>query len=108
GRATLVTAAIMATAMGTLNNVFERNGEVSIALTYMTGSLVKLGQRLAAACLGRDRFGWLPYLGLWLSFVAGAIAAAAAYPIVGLTGPVGGLAAPGRPGCRDLARRLRD
>ena len=85
GRPGLATATLMAAAMGALNNVFERNGEVSIGLTYMTGSIVKLGQRIAAACLGQDRFGWISYLGLWASFVAGATAAAAAYPVVGLT-----------------------
>lgn len=33
----------MALAMGAENNVFERNGEVSIGVTYMTGSLVGSG-----------------------------------------------------------------
>ena len=32
----------MAAAMGTVNNVFQRDGEVSIGVTYMTGALVKL------------------------------------------------------------------
>lgn len=80
----LLIACAMAAAMGAINNVFERNGEVSIGLTYMTGSLVKLGQRIATACTGRDRLGWLPYLGLWLGFVAGVAAAAVGYPLVGL------------------------
>lgn len=80
----LLTAAAMAAGMGAMNNVFERGGEVSIGLTYMTGSLVKLGQRIAIACTGRDRLGWLPYLGLWLGFVAGVAAAASAYPHLGL------------------------
>jgi uncharacterized membrane protein YoaK (UPF0700 family) len=75
----------MAMAMGAENNVFERNGEVSIGLTYMTGSLVKLGQRIVGGLLGTDRLGWLPYLYLWLSFVLGAVGGAAAYPHVGLS-----------------------
>ncbi len=57
----------MAMAMGAENIVFERNGEVSIGVTYMTGSLVKLGQRMVVALLGTDRLGWVPYLYLWLS-----------------------------------------
>ncbi|RYF92413.1 MAG: DUF1275 domain-containing protein, partial [Caulobacteraceae bacterium] len=39
-------AAAMALAMGAENAVFEREGEVHIGLTYMTGTLVKLGQHL--------------------------------------------------------------
>ena len=71
---------VMAVAMGVENNVFERDGEVSLGVTYMTGSLVKLGQRIAACLRGAGRFGWLPYLGLWLSFVAGVMSGAALYP----------------------------
>ena len=54
--------AAMALAMGAENAVFERNGEVSIGLTYMTGTLVKFGQRIAGAILGGDRLAWAPYL----------------------------------------------
>jgi uncharacterized membrane protein YoaK (UPF0700 family) len=78
--------ATMAVAMGVVNNTFERNGEVSIGISYMTGSLVKLGQRIAAAILGFDRFGWVPYLLLWLCFVAGVLAGATVYPHLGLSG----------------------
>lgn len=46
------TTLTMAVAMGATNTVFQRAGEVSIAVTYMTGALVKLGQRLAGALLG--------------------------------------------------------
>ena len=77
--------ALVAGAMGAKNTVFERDGEVSIGLTYMTGTLVKLGQRLAAALLGSgDALGWLPYLLLWLGLVSGALLGAAAYPHLGL------------------------
>jgi len=41
-------------------------------VTYMTGTLVKLGQRAAGAVFGEDRLGWLPYLLLWLGLVGGA------------------------------------
>lgn len=76
--------AIMAFAMGAKNAVFERDGEVQIGLTYMTGTLVKLGQRLAAALRGGDRLGWLSYLLLWLGLVAGAVTGASIYTIAGL------------------------
>ena len=71
-------ALILAAAMGAENAVFQRNGEVSIALTYMTGALVKFGQRVAGAIMGEDRWGWLPYLVMWVSFVTGAVLGALA------------------------------
>ncbi len=76
--------ALMAIAMGAENGVFERNGEVSIGLTYMTGTLVKFGQRLMAALLGGERYAWAPYLLLWLGLVAGVLAGAAVHPLLGL------------------------
>ncbi len=69
---------LLAAAMGTENGVFNRDGEVTIGLTYMTGSLVRIGQKLAGALMGdRDRWGWVPYLALWLGFLAGAVSGAA-------------------------------
>lgn len=76
---------VMPAAMGAMNGTFIRDGEVAVGVTYMTGTLVKLGQRLAAALLGRDRWGWVPYLQLWLGLLVGAIAGAAAYPVLGLS-----------------------
>lgn len=76
-------AAALAMAMGAENALFERDGEVQIGLTYMTGTLVKFGQRLLSALMGGDRFGWLPYLMLWLGLVTGAVLGAASYQLVG-------------------------
>jgi uncharacterized membrane protein YoaK (UPF0700 family) len=89
GMATFVGGAIfapllMACAMGSANAVFQRDGEVSVGVTYMTGTLVKCGQHLAAALAGGPRFAWAPYLMLWLGLVAGAIAGAAVFPALGL------------------------
>jgi uncharacterized membrane protein YoaK (UPF0700 family) len=80
------TAAIaaMVLAMGAENTVFEREGEVHIGLTYMTGTLVKFGQRLAGALMGGDRKAWQPYLLLWLGLAGGAVAGALDYPYLGL------------------------
>lgn len=75
---------MMALAMGCANTVFQRDGEVSVGVTYMTGALVKVGQRIGAALLGGDRLGWLPYLLLWLGLVAGGIIGATAYAHVGM------------------------
>jgi uncharacterized membrane protein YoaK (UPF0700 family) len=77
---------LLAVAMGAENGVFNREGEVSIGLTYMTGTLVKLGQHLAGALIGSTgRFGWMPYLLLWLGFAGGVILGAREITIHGTT-----------------------
>lgn len=81
-----------AAAMGAENTTFERDGEVSIGLTYMTGTLVKLGQRLAGAILGGPKLAWAPYLLLWLGLVSGAVAGAMVWPVAGLAGLWAGVA----------------
>ena len=77
-------AVAMALAMGTENAIFEREGEVRIGLTYMTGTLVKLGQYLTVALTGGPKWLWLPYLLLWLGLAAGAFLGALIYPVPGL------------------------
>ncbi|WP_423822266.1 DUF1275 family protein [Salinisphaera sp. SPP-AMP-43] len=74
----------LALAMGVENTVFERNGEVSLGVTYMTGTLVKLGQRLTDLITGRDRWAWLWYLLLWAGLLCGTILGSAAYLQFGL------------------------
>ena len=75
--------ALLALSMGAENAVFERNGEVRFGVTYMTGSLVRVGNGIASVILGRDGNGWAAYLLLWLAFVAGAVAGASAYGVAG-------------------------
>jgi uncharacterized membrane protein YoaK (UPF0700 family) len=74
----------MGLAMGAENAVFEEDGEARIGLTYMTGTLVKLGQHLAGMLLGGDRTAGISYFALWLGLVAGAVAGASIYPALGL------------------------
>jgi uncharacterized membrane protein YoaK (UPF0700 family) len=74
----------IAASMGAENTTFERDGEVSIGLTYMTGTLVKLGQRLAGALTGGPKLAWAPYALLWLGLVSGAVIGALAWPVIGL------------------------
>ena len=70
----------LALAMGAENGVFSRDGEVAIGLTYMTGTLVRIGQKLAGAIVGdAEPWGWLPYLLLWGGFLAGTIAGGYGY-----------------------------
>lgn len=76
-------ALLLALAMGAENATFERDGEVRVALTYMTGTFVKAGQRIAGALLGEDRKAWLPHMALWLALVGGAVAGAAMQTLFG-------------------------
>lgn len=69
GAAYLVLAA---TAMGIANNVFSRDGEVTVGVTYMTGALVRAGQGLAARMAGHPRDSARGYGHLWLALAAGA------------------------------------
>lgn len=78
--------AALACSMGALNGVFQRNGEVAIAITYMTGTLVRLGRALAAAFTGGPRWNWAPYLLLWTGLLCGATLGALSYASVGLLG----------------------
>lgn len=82
----MVWGAIAATAlaMGMENTVFEQDGEVRIGLTYMTGRLVKIGQRLAVAITGEDVWGWVPHMLLWLGLLAGGAAGALTHALLGL------------------------
>jgi uncharacterized membrane protein YoaK (UPF0700 family) len=76
---------LLAMAMGAENATIQRDGEVAVGLTYMTGSLVRLGQNLAGALMGdADRWAWVPYLLLWVGFVAGVILGAGAQLSYGL------------------------
>lgn len=83
--ATEVAVMAMVLAMGAENAVFEHEGEMHIGLTYMTGTLVKFGQRVAASFMGGPRFAWASYGLLWAGLVAGAVAGAASYAWLGLT-----------------------
>lgn len=78
-------AAIMVTpfVMGAMNTVL-RSGQGAMAVTYMTGNLVKLGQTIVAAFQGGPRWAWLPYFLLWLGLLSGAVCGALAYGEMGL------------------------
>lgn len=58
-------------AMGVENAVFQRQGDVGVGLTYMTGTLVRMGQRIATALCGGPRWDWVPFLLLWTGLAAG-------------------------------------
>ncbi|VBA47504.1 hypothetical protein LAUMK142_00790 [Mycobacterium pseudokansasii] len=58
--------------IGALNTSFVKNGEVSIPLSYVTGTLVKMGQGIERHLSGASAREWLGYFLLWFSFIAGA------------------------------------
>jgi uncharacterized membrane protein YoaK (UPF0700 family) len=71
-------AAAYVLAMGALNAAMNRVGGAAIGLTYVTGTLVKLGQGLGQALCGHpEGWRWLVHLPMWLSLLAGAVAAVA-------------------------------
>ncbi len=69
-------------AMGAENAVFQKDGEVTIGLTYMTGTLVRLGQQLTGILFGGPRDTWWPYALHWLGLVGGAILGAVAHSML--------------------------
>ncbi|MFJ2317052.1 YoaK family protein [Glutamicibacter sp. NPDC087661] len=87
-----LTALLLAAAMGVVNVSYTRSGEVSLGLTYMTGTLVKLGQALGGAIIGlatgSDRGGyrmlWMRYAVLWLMITMGSLGGVLAYLRLGL------------------------
>src|SRR6202044_1977501 len=68
GQAALVTGtAAMVLAMGVQNAAMTRVGDARASLTYVTGTLVKIGETLADAVTGTGRLaGAAPYVALWL------------------------------------------
>ncbi len=63
----------MVMAMGALNNTFQRDGAVTVGLTYMTGALVKLGQGIANTLAGQPNTGWTSWASLWVGLLSGAV-----------------------------------
>ncbi|MBS0480180.1 MAG: DUF1275 family protein [Proteobacteria bacterium] len=76
--------ALTAFAMGAVNLLFEQDGDVRVGLTYMTGTLVKIGCRVADALSGGPRWHWLPHLALWLALLAGGALGATAFAALDL------------------------
>jgi uncharacterized membrane protein YoaK (UPF0700 family) len=58
--------------IGALNTSFVKDGEVSVPLSYVTGTLVKMGQGIERHIAGGKLTDWLGYFLLFASFVLGA------------------------------------
>ena len=70
----LLPIALVTFGVGALNTTFVKDGEVSIPLSYVTGTLVKLGQGLERHLSGGACTDWLGYLLLFCGYVLGAAA----------------------------------
>jgi uncharacterized membrane protein YoaK (UPF0700 family) len=58
--------------IGALNTSFVKDGEVSTPLSYVTGTLVKMGQGIERHISGGSAAAWLGYFLLYISFIVGA------------------------------------
>lgn len=63
---------LVAFGIGTLNTSFVKDGEVSVPLSYVTGTLVKMGQGIERHIAGGSAADWLGYFLLFASFAGGA------------------------------------
>ena len=74
--------AALVVAMGALNTALQRD-DSPVALTYLTGTLVKIGQGLAGYVTGRRLEGFSSFIMMWLSLSCGAALGAAGYTYLG-------------------------
>ena len=74
--------ACLVLAMGALNNTLQRD-ESPVALTYLTGALVRIGQSLGSLVTGRRQEPVWPFLAMWLALAAGAGIGALAFLSLG-------------------------
>ncbi len=75
---------LLSVGIGAMNSVFERDGEVSIALTYVTGTLVKAGQRFVDSFFGGRVSAWVYPLLMAVCLSSGAIVGAVVFFNLGL------------------------
>lgn len=62
----------LAFGLGALNTCFTVRGETSIPLSYVTGTLVKIGQGVASHVTGYRRWAWVPHAAAYTGFLTGA------------------------------------
>ena len=78
-------------AMGLVNNVFIRDNEEAVGVTYMTGALVRVGQNFAARLLGRKDDIRSGFGQMWLCLAAGAALGGWMHYLPYAAGPVAAL-----------------
>lgn len=75
--------ACLAFALGALNTSISRRGEVVMPLSYMTGTLVKIGQGLALHLTRTRRWTWVAQAGTYTGFLLGALLGGIAFTMIG-------------------------
>ncbi|MGB3846169.1 MAG: DUF1275 family protein [Sphingopyxis sp.] len=70
--------ACLAFAMGVANAALEGQDGAVVGVTYMTGTLVQMGHKMANALRGTGDGRWRAHLWLWAGLVTGAVAGARA------------------------------
>ncbi|MBC7303606.1 MAG: DUF1275 family protein [Nocardia sp.] len=78
-----VPIAFVAFAVGALNTAFVKNGEVSVPLSYATGTVVKLSQGIESHVSGGSSRDWLGYGLQYAAFAAGALLGGSMSIVVG-------------------------
>jgi uncharacterized membrane protein YoaK (UPF0700 family) len=91
--AAMPAAFLMALAMGAENTAFQTRAQGGVALTYLTGTIVRLGQRIADALTGGSWAAVWPEAVLWVAMVGGAVLGAFGYARAGTTALLGAAAA---------------
>ena len=95
-------------AMGAQNATFERDGEMAVGLTFISSTLVKVGDHVATALTGGPAFGWVPSLLRWCGFAAGAVLGSLALRRLGLDAIWLAAVAAGCFACAAYCWRVRD
>jgi len=69
--------------IGSLNTSYVKDGEVSIPISYVTGTLVKMGQGIERHIAGGSASDWIGYFLLFASFASGAAVGGAISLVLG-------------------------
>ena len=77
---------LLAFGIGALNTSFVKDGETSVPLSYVTGTLVKMGQGIERHIAGGHLSDWLGYFLLFAGFILGAAAGGGISLVVNGTG----------------------
>ena len=78
----------VACAMGLINNVFIRDNDGAVGVTYITGALVRVGRNFAARMMNRPDDVTPGFGPMWLSLAIGAVFGAVVHDWHYLAGPV--------------------
>lgn len=78
----LGSVAALAFGLGALNTAFTRSGETSMPLSYVTGTLVKIGQGVAAHLIGRRPWAWVSHALCYAGFVIGALVGGLVFAVI--------------------------